>query len=65
MLTDALMDSHAEADVSGWVAGEAEGVRVGVLGCGPAAGSWLAAPRNIGILNCAARGAAGGDFIPG
>ena len=31
VLTDALMDAHAGADVSGWVAGEAEG-RVGVLG---------------------------------
>ncbi len=47
------------------VAGEAEGMRVGVLWCGPVAGGrgWRA--EETGILNCAARGAAGGDFIPG
>jgi hypothetical protein len=48
VLTDAPMDSPAEADVSGWVAGEPKE-------CGPAVGSWLAAQRNIGVLNCAAR----------
>ncbi len=47
------------------VAGEAEGMRVGVLWCGPVAGVVVGGAEETGILNCAARGAAGGDFIPG
>src|SRR5687767_14863541 len=50
VLADALVDADAEADVPRWVAGEVEGVGVGVVGRGPVPRVRLAAPRNMRIF---------------
>ena len=48
VLTDALMDAHAEADVSGWSRTRPKGCGSGCSGVAQWRGSWLAAPRRPG-----------------